>query len=417
MRPHGPFRADWWRSPLRGPWFTSVMGSVLLVGMPLLLLTGLLSYVAYNPGLGENDLTPGSGITGVFAAWPTSPSWLYRLNQGTHVTVGIILVPVVLAKLWSVMPKLFTWPPVRSAAQGLERLSVALLVGSVVFEIVTGLLNIQYWYVFPSSFYAAHLYGAYVFAGAFVVHVGLKLATMRRSLRERPVRPELSRGLDDFTQDPPDDTGLVAPAPQEPTISRRGALGLVGSGSALLLVLSAGQNLGGWVRDVALLSPRGRPTSGGPNAFPVNKTAEGRGITPEQIGPDWRLTLRGAGDEQTFSREDLLALPQHEAALAIACVEGWSTGVQAWSGVRLRDLAALAGAPDASSVFVESVETSTFGTTTLRGNQVADGDALLALGVNGVDLSDDHGYPARVVVPANPGVHNTKWVSRLTFEA
>ncbi|MGI8936606.1 MAG: molybdopterin-dependent oxidoreductase [Iamia sp.] len=414
MTPPGPFRADWWRSPLRGPWLTSVLGSVLLVGMPVLAITGLLSYVAYNPELGQNDLTPGSGISGIFPSWPTSPSWLYRLNQGTHVSLGIVLVPVVLAKLWSVMPKLFTWPPVRSAAQALERISLALLVSSVIFEFVTGLVDIQYWYVFPSGFYAAHLYGAYVFTGAFVVHVGLKLPTMRRALRERPVGPELRKGLDDFTSDEPDDTGLVAPSPQAPTISRRGALGLVGSGSALLLVLSAGQNLGGWVRNVALLSPRGRPTDGGPNAFPINKTAEGRGITPEQIGPDWRLTLRGAG-ERTFSREDLLALPQRQADLAIACVEGWSTGRQTWSGVPLRDLARMAGVEDASSLLVESVETSTFGSTTLRGNQVADQDALLALRVNGVDLSEDHGFPARVVVPANPGVHNTKWVTRMTF--
>ncbi len=414
VRPFGPFRADWWRSPLRGPWFTSVLGSVLLVGMPVVALTGLLSYVAYNPELGGNDLTPGSGITGAFFAWPTNPSWLFRLNQGTHVTLGVVLVPVVLAKLWSVMPKLFSWPPVHSAAQALERISLALLVGGVVFEIATGLVDIQYWFVFPSGFYAAHLYGAYVFTGAFIVHVGLKLPTLRRALRERPVRPELRTGIDDFTADAPDETGLVATSPQAPTISRRGALGLVGSGSALLLVVTAGQNLGGWLRDTALLAPRGRPTDGGPNAFPINKTAAGRGITPDQIGPDWRLTLRGA-TEATLSRDDLLALPQRQADLTIACVEGWSTGRQSWSGVPLADLARMAGIDDPSSVLVESVETSTFGVTTLRGNQVAEEDALLALGVNGADLSDDHGFPARVIVPANPGVHNTKWVSRLTF--
>ncbi len=32
-----------------------------------------------------------------------------------------------------------------------------------------------------------------------------------------------------------------------------------------------------------------------------------------------------------------------------------------------------------------------------------------------MDLSPDHGYPARVIVPALPGVHNTKWVKRMTF--
>ncbi|HZD16250.1 MAG TPA: molybdopterin-dependent oxidoreductase, partial [Pseudonocardiaceae bacterium] len=37
--------------------------------------------------------------------------------------------------------------------------------------------------------------------------------------------------------------------------------------------------------------------------------------------------------------------------------------------------------------------------------------------VNGADLSLDHGFPARIAVPALPGVHNTKWVTRLTFHA
>jgi len=46
-----------------------------------------------------------------------------------------------------------------------------------------------------------------------------------------------------------------------------------------------------------------------------------------------------------------------------------------------------------------------------------DDRSLLALRVNGVDLSLDHGYPARVVVPNVPGTLNTKWVSELRFEA
>jgi DMSO/TMAO reductase YedYZ molybdopterin-dependent catalytic subunit len=40
---------------------------------------------------------------------------------------------------------------------------------------------------------------------------------------------------------------------------------------------------------------------------------------------------------------------------------------------------------------------------------------MLALRVNGADLSRDHGYPARAIVPAAPGVHNTKWVKKITF--
>ncbi len=98
-------------------------------------------------------------------------------------------------------------------------------------------------------------------------------------------------------------------------------------------------------------------------------------------------------------------------------MEGWSTSDQLWSGVRLADLAALAGcAQHPPGVFVESVQRGgSFRAAALRDNQVRDPRSLLALRVNGADLSLDHGYPARTIVPANPGVHNTKWVSRLSF--
>ena len=48
---------------------------------------------------------------------------------------------------------------------------------------------------------------------------------------------------------------------------------------------------------------------------------------------------------------------------------------------------------------------------TLGHEQVSDDRTLLALRVNGLTLSLDHGYPARMISPAIPGVHCTKWVS------
>jgi DMSO/TMAO reductase YedYZ molybdopterin-dependent catalytic subunit len=144
----------------------------------------------------------------------------------------------------------------------------------------------------------------------------------------------------------------------------------------------------------------------------VNKTAAAAGIGP--VGESWRLAVNGTMT-RTFSRAQLLALPQHTARLPIACVEGWSTGVQTWTGVRLADLATLAGAAPGAALFVESLQSGGFGSATLSTGQVQARDALLALRVNGTDLTPDHGFPARIVVPALPGVHNTKWVTRLTF--
>ncbi|MGH2745235.1 MAG: molybdopterin-dependent oxidoreductase, partial [Thermoleophilaceae bacterium] len=52
---------------------------------------------------------------------------------------------------------------------------------------------------------------------------------------------------------------------------------------------------------------------------------------------------------------------------------------------------------------------------TLNRAQLMHPEAMLALTVNGADLSLDHGYPARIMVPALPGVHCTKWVGKLVF--
>ncbi|MEU2321641.1 molybdopterin-dependent oxidoreductase [Streptomyces althioticus] len=407
--PRGPFSPRFWRSPLRGTWFTSVLGVVLLAGITILFVTGLVSYAAYNPDLSPvNDRTPGKGILGFYLfSWPTDPPWLYRLTQGVHVTLGLGLVPVLLAKLWSVVPKLFTLPPARSVTHALERISLILLVGGALFEFVTGILNIQLDYVFPGSFYPLHFYGAWVFFGAFLAHVVLKAPAAFRNLR----RMRSGQG-----EEPDEELTAARPAP--PTVSRRGALGLVGGGSLLLVATSAGRSFDGPLRQTAVLTPHGGPEPGsGPGAFQVNKTAEYAGIRPDDTTEEtWRLTVTGRTGTVRLSRADLLAMDQHDADLPIACVEGWSTSDQAWRGVRLRDLAALVGHDEPADVFVESLQPrGTWRHAALSAGQVADGRSLLALSVNGADLTPDHGHPARVIVPAAPGVLNTKWVTRLTF--
>ncbi|MCT9111746.1 molybdopterin-dependent oxidoreductase [Streptomyces mirabilis] len=410
--PRSPSSPAFWRSPLRGPWFTSVLGVVLLGGITVLFVTGLVSYAAYNPNLSPvNDMTPDKGLLGFYLfSWPTNPSWLYRLTQGVHVTLGITLIPVLLAKLWSVVPKLFTLPPARSLAHALERISLLLLVGGALFEFTTGVLNIQLDYIFPGSFYPLHFYGAWVFFAAFVAHAVLRVPMALRNLRH----------LRDEDQRPRTGDELVAPDPTPPTVSRRGALGVVGGGSLLLFATTAGRNFDAPLRETAVLVPHGGPEpGGGPGGFQINKTAEAVGIDMrETSGETWRLVVEGRGRTVRLSRDELLKLPLHSAALPIACVEGWSTSDQWWRGVRLRDLAALVGYEEgaAPDVLVESLQRhGAFRHAALRYNQVRDPRSLLALFANGEDLTPDHGYPARIIVPAAPGVLNTKWVARMTF--
>jgi len=387
-----------------------------LVGLPIIILTGLLSYIAYTPQLNQAIPADVGWLHLPVFNWPSTPSWLYRLTQGLHVGLGLILIPIVLAKLWSVIPRLFAWPPSRSVAQLIERISLLMLVGGILFEIATGVLNIQYDYIFGFSFYTAHYYGAWVFIAGFVVHVGIKLPTMITALRSRSFREVLRTKRADTVAEAPDPDGLVPTDPAPATISRRGALALAGSGSALLAVLTLGQTLGGPIRPLAFLVPRGRDLGDGPNDFQTNRTAAVAAITPTDVGNGWVLTLHG-GTPRTLDRAALQGMPQHTAVLPIACVEGWSS-TQSWTGVRLRDLAVMAGVPAPASAHVMSLEKAgAFNQASLQTNQILNPDSLLALRVNGVDLSTDHGYPARIIVPALPGVHNTKWVRSIEFRS
>ena len=406
-----------WRSPLRGPWLTSVFGAVLLVILPIVIITGLLSYIAYGPKFGMAIPADVGWLKLPSFDWPSNPKWLYRLTQGVHVGLGLIMIPVVLAKLWSVIPRLFTWPPARSAANVIERVSLLMIVGGVLFEIVTGVLNIQYDYIFGFSFYTAHYFGAWVFIAGFVAHVVIKLPTMIRSLRSRSFASVLRTSRADTVPEPLNEDGLVAPDPDPPTLSRRGILAVVGGGALLVAVLTAGQTIGGGTRHLAILLPRGRTygDGDGPNDFQINRTAFIARIDPAQTGDRWRLQLLGGPQPVVLDRAMLAAMPQHTVDLPLACVEGWST-VQTWSGVRLADLANAAGRPTPGSAVVSSLERfGAFNHARLQRNQVLNPDALLAFRVNGADLSLDHGYPARIIVPALPGVHCTKWVASIDF--
>jgi DMSO/TMAO reductase YedYZ molybdopterin-dependent catalytic subunit len=228
----------------------------------------------------------------------------------------------------------------------------------------------------------------------------------------RPLRP----GLADTVAEPYEE-GHVAPLePARPTISRRALLGTVGAASLGVAFMGFAQTVGGPLRQLGLLTPRSTQLNNGPNGFQINKTAAAVGIGPEQTGAAWRLRIEGAAKRE-LSREQLLAMPQYSYDLPIACVEGWST-TQRWTGVRLRDLAALAGVDGDAELQVESLQKAgALREVTLSSGQVAAENSLLALKVNGEDLSLDHGFPARVMVPGAPGVHQTKWVAAMKFEA
>jgi hypothetical protein len=306
------------------------------------------------------------------------------------VTTGIVSIPLLLAKLWVVLPKLVEWPPVRSVSHAIERLALLPLVGGSLLLLFTGLANINLYRPWAFSFRSGHYAAAWIVVGAMVVHVGAKWATTGTALRrERPARPR----------------------PASDGLGRRGFLAAAFGSAGLVGVLTVGQTLPGLAR-LAVLAPR-RPDIG-PQGFPVNRTAAS--VRLEDVDLDaYRLVVDGPGVDRPLSLTyaELADMPQHEATLPIACVEGWSTS-QRWSGIRVRDLLERAGARDGADALVHAIhESERLRTSPLSAGHATDGDTLLALRVNGEPLAPDHGFPVRLIGPNRPGVHQTKWVGRI----
>ena len=77
----GPFRPGFFRSPLRGPWLTSVLGSILLVLIAIVALTGFLSHAAYLPNLPGNAIVPADRDL-PFLGWPPARRGCTRSRKG-----------------------------------------------------------------------------------------------------------------------------------------------------------------------------------------------------------------------------------------------------------------------------------------------------------------------------------------------
>jgi DMSO/TMAO reductase YedYZ molybdopterin-dependent catalytic subunit len=369
----------------------AILGTALGITFTICFITGIYSHLLQNP-----------------PAWftaPARPAGLYRITEGLHVATGIASIPLLFAKLWTVFPKLFVWPPFTGVAHAVERVALLPLVGGSLFLLGTGVANIDLWYPWRFNFRTAHYWVAWITIGALIVHLGAKWTTTRTALSRTPRDKVVERLGDDRSGDAVD-VGVV-----DDGFDRRRFLVTVFGVSGLLTLFTVGQTLRPLER-LALLAPR-RPDVG-PQGFPVNRTAAGAGVVARARDANYRLVVDGrVARRLSLSLAELEALPQHEATLPIACVEGWSAS-KLWRGIPVRDLLRMAGAPPDAEVTVESLQPRlAYRTSDLDVPQAHDPDTLLALRVEGETLHLDHGYPVRLVGPGRPGVLQTKWVTRL----
>ncbi len=381
----GPPTPDSFTSRLRSPTVAARVGLWLAVSFTICFLTGLVSHYAQLP----SHPIP----------FPTSPSWGYRLTQGLHVVTGTATIPLLLVKLWAVLPHLFRalpslGDPRRLVLTVLERGSIALLVAASVFLLATGLSNAAQWYPwFVFSFRTSHYALAWVAIGALLVHIAVKLPV---------IRDVLTSDIDDTTHD-------RASATRAGVISRR-ALVRTTFAAAGVAALAVAGNTVPWLRTISVFAVR---TGEGPGGVPINTSARAARVEETATSTDWRLEVVVDGAlTRTLTYADLRAMPQQSVDLPIACVEGWSAQ-GTWSGVRISDLVGTDG-----DVTVTSLQPSgPFRRTILPANFAADERTLLALDLSGSPLSLDHGYPCRLIAPNRPGVLQTKWVTRLEVSA
>ena len=417
-------------APSRNPRMAVVIGRLLAIAFVLCFGTGLYSHFLQDP-------LP-------WMTFPTRPVWLYQVSQGVHITTGIACFPLILAKLYTVFPGLFQSPPVKSVAHAVERASIALFVAASLVEITIGLLNtFQLYALFPFPFRQTHFALSFVVIGSLAIHIGVKLPVISKHWTKKrsdadaagPFDESGDRELVEAETDAVQSTGITgrifrwidrdpapataasdSPASDSPattrpsTASRHGFFATVAVAVAAVVGLTAGQSFR--VLDgVNFFGPRKMGV--GPQGLPVNRTAKAAKVTETAVDPDWVLTVVAGERSVTFTRAALMAMPQVEVELPIACVEGWSQYAM-WTGVRMRELIAeVGGSPDASVTATSLEKKSKYAVSTLGPEWVRDDLTLVALKLGGEDLDIDHGFPARLIAPARPGVLQTKWLSRI----
>lgn len=148
--------------------------------------------------------------------------------------------------------------------------------------------------------------------------------------------------------------------------------------------------------------------AGDPNDFPITIAAGGS----DRPDPGtWRL--RVGGDVERGLDLDLAALrsrPRERHTYSLDCVIGWSA-TREWGGVPLASLLDEAG--PTGEVLAVAARSTTGYEVALSPEAAWREGALVAWQVDGVDLTPEHGFPGRLMVPDVVGEQCVKWLEEL----
>jgi DMSO/TMAO reductase YedYZ molybdopterin-dependent catalytic subunit len=202
----------------------------------------------------------------------------------------------------------------------------------------------------------------------------------------------------------------------EPHLSRRAVI-LGGAGATL--GVAAGVLVTRLYRRSTI--PYDGTTTTAPQVDPVTPTDRHYVVTKNFVDPRvdrsrWRLEVSGQVERpRTYSFGELAALPSVEQETTLECISnGVGGGLISngrWRGVpvsRLFDAAAVRAG--ATHVFASAVDGFAHGLTL---EKALEPTTLVAFRLNGEELPDRHGFPARLLVPGAYGETSVKWLSRI----
>ena len=136
-------------------------------------------------------------------------------------------------------------------------------------------------------------------------------------------------------------------------------------------------------------------------------------IKPSVDATKWTLDIGGSVENPfSLTYDDLLDLEAVEQEKTLECISnevgGELISTALWTGVPLRDLLARAK-PVAETYDVKLTSVDGY-SDSIRIDKAMEPDTIVAYLMNGVTVPQDHGYPARLLVPNIYGMKNVKWL-------
>ncbi len=139
-------------------------------------------------------------------------------------------------------------------------------------------------------------------------------------------------------------------------------------------------------------------------------------VDPRVDAAHWQLEIGGlVKTPHTYRLEDLKSLPAVEQETTLMCIsnllDGGLMSNAVWKGIPMRALLEPSGpAESAAKVRLHGVDNYT---DTFPLEKAMDPTTLVVYQMNGKQLPDRHGFPARVIVPGYFGEKHVKWITRI----